>query len=437
MAQSKRPLAGSSALALIATISVVGCGQPAADNLLFVSFDTTRADRLGAYGHPLETSPAIDRLAARGALFERAFAHVPSTLPSHSSMFTGLLPPSHGVRCNGRFALGSEQLTLAEILAERGIATAAVLAAFPLERRFGLQQGFELYDDRFEDSMLARKRPTTWLGHEVDAFRRSAEEVTDRALKWLENREGRWFLFAHYFDPHIPYRSRGGASGLPAYEAEIRYADRHLGRLLEAVDRMPGRTLIVFTADHGEGLGDHEEPGHGRFVYNSTLRVPMIMALEGAIEPGTRVAANVGHVDLLPTILELLGVEAPAGLEGRSLRTAVTGDAQLEPRAYYGESLIGPLEGGDPKEKRTLVSGDLKLIRTEIRGEEIATELFDLAADRGEERDLSQEQQARVAELERELRAWREELDETAPAPVAIELDEAAEKMLRSLGYLE
>jgi arylsulfatase A-like enzyme len=352
-------------LAIVVVILVAGCTRPAADNLLFISFDTTRADHLGTYGYDAETSPNVDLLASKGAVFEHAFAHVPSTLPSHSSMFTGLLPPSHGVRCNGKFLLSPERLTLAEILRDEGFDTAAVLGAFPLERRFGLSQGFGLYDDEFRPP-TAEGDSRIWLGHEYRDFERRADEVTDRALEWLEEREGPWFLFVHYFDPHAPYSPRGNWRSRfdSLYDAEIAFADHHLGQLVGALEGIEGRTLVVFTADHGESLGEHDEEQHGRYVYNATIHVPLVMVLEGTIQAGLRIEENVGHVDILPTVLEVLGVRTPAKLEGRSLASALGNGGQSEPAPVYRESLVFALETLQGIEVRSLISGDHKFVLT-------------------------------------------------------------------------
>ncbi|MEO2138405.1 MAG: sulfatase, partial [bacterium] len=294
------------AVSLLTVSLLVGCtSPPPADNVLFVSFDTSRADHFTAYGYRAQTTPTVTALAQRGVLFERAYSHVPSTLPSHSSMFTGLLPPSHGVRCNGKYRLADERLTLAEILAADGFDTAAVIGAFPLAARFGLAQGFDHYDDDFSSSALtARYRhgvadsSGSWIGHDFADFERGGDEVTDRALGWLGDRDERWFLFVHYFDAHWPYAAPVEYAGRfsSPYDAELAFADNELSRLLAAVQKMPGRTLVVFTSDHGEGLGDHGEALHNRYLYDSTQHVPLVMALEGALPAGAVVAQAVGHV---------------------------------------------------------------------------------------------------------------------------------------------
>lgn len=424
-------------------VAAAGCAKPAADNLLFISFDTTRADRLSVYGYPRVTSPNIDALAKRGALFARAYSHVPSTLPAHSTMFTGLLPPQHGVRCNGKFRLAAARETLAEILARAGFDTAAVVGAFPIAARFGIGQGFQTYDDDFASSAVTAKRrkgrmddPGFWIGHEFVDFERGADEVTDRALAWLEGRKGRWFLFAHYFDPHWPYEPAEGWGAMydSPYDAEIAYADAHLGRLLDKVAAMPGRTVVVFTADHGEGLGDHGEAMHNRFLYDATMRVPLVIALDGAVKPGLRVDDGVGHVDLLPTVLELLAVRAPDGVEGRSLAPLLTGRA-LPAKPLYAETLVPALERPLGIEVRAWLEPPYKLIRTSSpAGERI--ELYDVVADPAEAVDLSRSRQSLASEMAARLEEERARIEHAAPAPESIVVDPETEARLKSLGYL-
>jgi arylsulfatase A-like enzyme len=449
---------GAVARVLLTTLAAgfsTGCNlaepEAPADNLLFVSFDTTRADHLTPYGYPQDTSPTVAALADKGTLFERAFSHVPSTLSAHSSMFTGLLPASHGVRCNGIFRLAAEHRTLAEILRDHGFATAAVLGAFPLDPRFGTDQGFGVYDADFSSSAATARRrkgqfddPGSWFGHEYPDFERRADEVTDLGIAWLGERERdsrRWFLFAHYFDPHWPYEPSPeyAAKFASDYDSEIAYADTHLRRLLDYVEKLPGRTLVVFTADHGEGLQDHGESMHGRYIYNSTLHVPLIISLEGFVRAGARVKSNVGHVDLMPTVLELLDLEVPSGVVGQSLVRSLREDYEPENRPHYSETLVGSLERASGVEVRSLLDGEYKVVLTEIRTEtrsEDRLELYDIEQDRGERIDLSLVDPDRTAAMADRLGRWREELDRTATKSDVIELDDGARERLRSLGYL-
>jgi len=443
---------------LVAIVSTVcACSRPPADNLLFVSFDTTRADHLSAYGYPSRTTPNVDALAAGGVLFEHAFSHVASTLPSHTSMFTGLLPPEHGVRCNGWYRVALEHETLAETLRAKGFATGAVIGAFPLDNRFGLDQGFERYDARFSSSSEETTRPDgamdapgQWLTHDYLDFERSAEEVTRLSMQWLDERASgqRWFLFAHYFDAHWPYEPVAPWAGrfAEAYDAELAYADFHLGRLLEYVATLPGRTLIVFTADHGESLGDHGEAWHNRYVYNSTNRVPLVVRLEGTTPRGHRVQGNVSHVDLHPTILELLDVAGPVSTYGRSLVTALTG-GEVVARDIYTETLVWALEMFRGISVRALIRGDYKWITTVTQAPAspgVRNELYDMRSDPAELADLLDPATGQIGEeLAPELRAmgtdlgrWVATLESTAAQPERMPLDDLTQQKLRALGYL-
>ena len=424
----------------------IGCASPPADNLLIVSFDTTRADRLSAYGYEHPTTPNVAALAEAGVLFENAYTHVPSTLPAHCSMLTGLLPPSHGVRSNGKFRLADEQQTLAEILLEQGFATAAIIAALPLDARFGMDQGFELYDGRFavsappgDEGSLDAER---WFGHRYEQFERPATQVTDRAIEWISRQDGRWFMLAHYFDPHAPYDppAEWAQRFDSAYDAEIAFADHQLGRLLNTVRELPGRTLIVFTADHGEGLGDHGEAEHNRYLYNSTLRVPLVMALEGTVKPEARLHSPVGLVDLLPTALALLGIELPGQLEGRSLAEAMTTGVEPTDLPVYAETLVSLHESGQRRVLRSLIEGSFKVVRTDEMIDErpsVRDELYDLASDPAEQRNLAAPDPTRARQLADRLLALSEQLEANAPTPELYELDEDMLEALRSLGYMK
>ncbi len=429
---------------IVLVAALVACAEPSADNLLFVSFDTTRADRLSSYVYARTTSPAVDSLAKRGVRFARAYTHVPSTLPAHSTMFTGLLPSEHGVRCNGKFRLPAERTTLAEILAGRGFETGAILGAFPLDSRFGLDQGFATYDDDFASSAMTAERrkgrmddPGFWIGHDFVDFERGADEVSERALSWLAGREKRWFLFLHYFDAHWPYEPADAvaASHDSAYDAEIAYADHQLGRVLDAVEHMPGRTLVVFTADHGEGLGEHGEALHNRYLYDSTLRVPLVIALDGEWPHGKVIENPVGHVDLTPTLLELLGVRATATMTGRSFASLLAGKFEAS-RLVYAETLIPTLERPLGIEVRALVVGRHKLVRTDTVGGGVALELYDLLADPAETSSLARTQSETLRDLAARLEAERARLERTAAVPEPLAVDEGTELRLKSLGYL-
>jgi arylsulfatase A-like enzyme len=453
---------GYAMLVAFAVMTLSACSRPPqADNILFVSFDTTRADHISAYGYDQATTPNIDRLASEGVLFERAFSHVPSTLPAHTSMFTGLLPPEHSVRCNGWLRVPAEHETLAETLGARGFKTGAVIGAFPLDNRFGLDQGFASYDARFSSGAETVAKPVReeraappteatdtsqqWLTHDYVEFERSAAEVTDRSIAWLEEQVGdgddRWFLFAHYFDPHWPYQPPPEWAALfeLPYDAELAYADYHLGRLLDFVDGLPGRTLVVFTADHGEGLGDHGEDLHNRFLYNSTLHVPLIIRLEGSVDKGERVLTNVSHIDIRPTLLELLGVTRARETSGVSLVPALTGGS-VAGRDIYAETLVWALEMPQGISVRSLIRGNQKWVRTDTELPAVPgrrDELYNMGADPSEINDLALlPLSAKQRKLRTRLDRWSSRLESEAGDPEHMPLDESTRVKLKALGYL-
>lgn len=317
-------------------------GRAKGNHFLLVTFDTLRADHVGCYGGRVPT-PAIDALAASGLRVERATGGVPVTLPSHASMLTGLEPPEHGVRHNGTFRLATEHTTLAEVLSESGYATAAVVGAFVLDRRFGLAQGFESYDDRMASAGDGE-------GRHFDE--RPAAAVTDGAIEWLDRHfasdsQEPFFLWVHYFDPHLPHQAprEFHAGGRNGYEAEIAYADAQLARLLAHLDALGQRerTLIAFTSDHGEGLGEHGEETHSFFIYDTTMHVPWILSNAKLFPEPVVVRDRVaGAIDLMPTTLDLLGVAVPAGVTGQNILTT---PADPE-RALYIETMAPLLDLG-------------------------------------------------------------------------------------------
>lgn len=312
-------------------------GAAAGFNVLLVSLDTVRQDRLGCYGYGSAQTPVIDSLAARGARFDDAVASTPVTLPSHTTVMTGLYPPHHGVRDNGLYRLSAEHETLAERLKANGYDTAAFVGCFILDERFGLSQGFDVYDFEVTEAGYRKSQP--------DFNERSAEAVTDSAVGWLrtrqeENRTAPFFAWVHYFDPHLPYRSPLQAQAVFAgrpYDAEIAWVDQQLGRLLGELSRLhlTEKTLVVLVADHGESLGEHGEATHGMFVYDATVRVPLILSspvlFDQPFVDGDRV---VGLVDVRPTIEDLLGVPGSGSCDGVSLLQ----DDPEQDRAIYLET---------------------------------------------------------------------------------------------------
>jgi arylsulfatase A-like enzyme/Flp pilus assembly protein TadD len=391
----------------------------AGPNILLVTVDTLRADHLGCYGSTSVRTPAADALAARGALFTRAFAHSPLTLPSHANILLGLTPNAHGVHDNSCFIVREDFLTLAEWLKARGYATGAFVGAFPVDSRFGLVQGFDVYDDNY-----GTQGPTDMVFVE-----RKADVVVAKAAEWLKGRTGPWFLWVHLFDPHQPYEPPepflSQYPGRP-YEGEVAYADSALGKLLGFLkDRgLEDRTAVVFTADHGEALGEHGETTHGYFAYNATLRVPLILALPGA-KPG-RVEANVGHVDIFPTLCGVVGAKEPPGLQGRSLLPLVRGK-KLPDKPIFFEALTAFYNRGWAP-LRGYILGQDKFMDSPI------PEVYDLGKDLAELENL-----APKTDLAKYQRAFAD-LVRAETSPLADKagqaLDRATAEKLRSLGYL-
>jgi choline-sulfatase len=314
-------------------------GAAAGFNVLVVTFDTTRADRIGCYGAGADATPTVDRLASRGVRFMHATAVTPLTMPSHSSLFTGRTPPNHGVRDNGLFVLPEHQTSLAELLHDEGYQTAAFVSAFVLNESFGLDQGFDLYDDEVDPAELQGAG-----GHDT---RRRGDKTAARAATWLSARpeDQPWLAWVHLFDPHAPYTPHPDLiDSRSAYEAEITYADQQLARVIAAIEKRGEleRTLILFTADHGESLGEHKEKTHGLLAYDGTMQVPLILSCPTLFASEIIIDDTVASlVDVTPTLLALLGLGRPADIDGEFLF------AQLGPdRAVYFEALGGYYQHG-------------------------------------------------------------------------------------------
>ena len=382
-------------------------------NILLVTIDTLRADRVGRTA----LTPALDGLAARGARFTRAYAHAPTTLASHASILTGLLPASHGVRNNGTFRLAADHTTLAERLRAAGYRTGAFVAAFVLDSRYGLDQGFDHYDDRYQPVQPATPPPA------IRFAERRAADVLAAAAAWIARERKPWFAWVHLFDPHAPWDAPGRLAPHP-YDNEVAYVDASLHAFLEPM-RSSGaiaRTLVMVTADHGESLGEHGERTHGLFAYGSTISVPLLLAGPG-VEART-VIAPAAHVDIAPTLLELAGLSVPA-TDGRSLTPWLRGQ-RLPERPVYFEALDAALTRGWAPLTGVIVDG-WKFIDLPL------PELYDLSADADEKVNRVAQDPARAARL-RELTA-RFRSAPSPPTPVAL-ADADARARLRSLGYV-
>ena len=391
--------------------------------MLIITIDTLRADHVGAYGYAAARTPALDRLAREGIRFDRAYATAPITLTSHASLMTGRYPPGHGARHNG-MRLDMKTPTLAERFAAAGRPTAAFVAAFPLDRRFGLIKGFQTYGDAM---------PRDAAGHLANE--RSGRLVVDDALAWLAaHREDRFFLWVHLFEPHAPYGNPAEARpALARYDDDVAEADTQIGRLLDGLGDARSRTLIVAAGDHGESFGEHGEISHSVFTYDTTLRVPLMVSGPG-IATGQHDAVAVSLVDVAPTIAFLAGF-GRFDSDGRVLPTEGeayrrgsgrfgSGGPDGASRALYAESFAPLLDfGWSPL--RTIRTGGWKYIAAP------APELYDLANDPGETRNVAAEQPARVADLSRRVEA----ISTGALAPAGDGPDPEALARLQALGY--
>ncbi len=420
-------LAGAAADAADAADTMTG--RATDFNLLVITLDTVRADRLGTYGYERGSTRTLDRFAAPGIVFEQAIAPTPTTLPSHATIFTGLEPPDHGVRNNGSYVVADDVVTMAEVLRDAGYETAAFVASYVLDSRYGLAQGFHTYDDAIEAT--AGK---TRAGH---LNQRRADVVTRSAVDWFDAYRDRasgqpFFMWVHYFDAHQPYELGPGffeEYENEPYDGEIAFIDANVDGLmthLYLADVLP-TTLVVLTADHGEGLGDHGEATHSRLVYDTTQRVPLVLHAPALFPEAVRVSDRVvGLVDVMPTVLDLLGIAgAPPSPTARHL--LARGDRS---RAIYVETLV-PLEnhGWAP------LFGLRRLHDKYIRAPE--PEYYVVEEDPGEltnrYREYPDALDVLVTELDRRLSAW---------PPVEPSADRAASvtpeqrRRLAALGYV-
>lgn len=451
-------------LRLVALSSVAlwwGCVQGThrnqSPNILLITIDTTRQDHLSLYGYQRNTSPVLSELALQGIRFDLAYAPSATTGPTHASLFTSLYPPSHGVIKNG-LSLDEKYLTLAEILSQQGYQTAAVTSSFVLDSEFGYGQGFDFFSDE-----LPLDGSTTqadlWEGHKViGGFDRRADATTREAAEWLEEHrdpERPFFLFLHYFDPHSPYvppeplaSNFAGReephSGLEEivlrYDAEIAFADREIGNLLHTLQRLAleESTLVVITADHGEGLMQHGHLEHGVHIYEEAVRVPLMIRWKEHIEPGQIVSAPVDLIDLAPTLLGLAGLPPESRqMEGRNMASAIQGQEpwpQDHPvylfRRFYA---LDPNQSAGPRgEKFGIRLGRWKYI---VGPEEQTRELFDLESDPGETKNLVDDFPEERDRLARRLDTWLHSVRRADQEADAINDEDRAR--LEALGYVD
>jgi arylsulfatase A-like enzyme len=449
--------------AAVAETAAAAGATASGPNLLVVSIDTLRADHTTPYGYGRDTTPGLSALAAQGTRFAVAYAPTPLTAPSHATLFTGQYPGSHGLLKNG-VDLDARMRTLAEMLGEHGYQTAAVVSSFVLDARFGFDQGFDTYLDDFSIEG-ATDKVETWKNHAVEGgFDTRADDTTRRALRWLwvdRDAERPFFLFVHYSDPHNPYVPPASVSsrfplpplaaadvddpakqtlrkGVHDYDGEVAFVDQEVVRLLEELERLEleDETLVVVTADHGEGLMDHGRWFHGVDVHEEAVRIPLVVRWPGVVPAGRRGTSPVELVDLAPTLLDLLGIEhGGERFEGRSLAGFLRGEAEpdrddpvfLHRRRYAPQVVQGTRVSG---EQHAVIQGSWKLI-DHSQGDD---ELYDLARDPEERDNRIDAEPERAAALRRLLDDWRSGHAEPRETPA---LDPEERRALEALGYVE
>jgi len=390
-------------------------------NLLLVTLDTTRADRIGCYGNDDIETPTLDRLAKEGLVFSDVMAVAPETLPSHASILTGLYPTRHGAHANGLFRLNERHHTLAERLSEEGFRTGAVVSAFVLNAQAGLAQGFEHYDDDLSGGTTAAAQ------HFPE---RTANRTTARALAWMDQVKGeRFFLWVHYFDPHHVYSPPTPFAEEyedNPYDGEIAFVDSALGDLLDglAAADLDSRTLVAVVGDHGEGLGQHAEITHPYLVYDTTLRVPMILRAGDRLGDGTHCTLPTSQVDVAPMLLSLLGLEFGQATDAQDTLAPAP---EQQPRFF--QTMAGALEfGWEPLTGVCL--GDYKYIHSSV------PELYQRIEDPGELKNLATSEPDVTAQLHGLLMGAFGDVLTVAPTPT-VQPTMAELEQLQALGYLE
>lgn len=434
-------------LLLLTALPALSCGEAGVAerklNVLLISLDTTRADRLGAYGYGGGATPNIDALADAGVVFEQCASVAPMTVPAHASLMTGTYPFSHGVRDNGRYVLSPKSRTLAEALSASGWATGAQVGVFVLNRGTGLEQGFATYRDTSDAmsdtvSVAESSPPVPISRREINEL--AADVVADGASAWLrDHAEKPFFLFTHFFDPHAPYeppepfRSQQAIPGrtpeLNRYLGEIAWVDSQVGRLLDELRELglEDETLVVLTADHGEAFGEHREIGHSYFIYDTTIHVPLIVRLPGRFEAGRRVASQVRLIDVAPTILDLVGALPLPEAQGVSLAPYLRGETRDLGLVAYSETLAPFLD---------YRYSSLAALRTEEWKyiDAPRQELYQLASDPGELSNAIDDHPEVALRMRQRLHQLLASPAAGEDAPEEIDADRRAR--LQSLGYL-
>jgi choline-sulfatase len=420
---------GLSHIALFAVVLASGCAPKGPPNVLIITIDTLRADHVGCYGFKLARTANIDALADQGVRCSNAAAVAPITLPSHCSIMTGLYPPAHGVRDNGAYALGDDTVTLADRLRAAGYATTAIVSAVILNRRYNLNQGFDSYDD----DLWEEDEPKLFMVRD-----RKAPKTAAHFAAWLdawskEPQRKPFFAWVHFYDPHAPYEPppRDRVLSPTAYDGEIAVADRGVGTLISAL-REKGvldRTLVVLTADHGESLGEHQEKTHALFIYDATIHVPLIWRLPRVFPAHTVYDGPVSSVDIVPTVLAVLGLPGGDQTQGLNLLRALQGRTTPPDRPQYCESLLSEVGFGMAPLYGVRMDG-MKWIRAP------RPELYDLRRDPKELHNIYAGNFATAMKLDHELDAILEDSKLHQHAAKENPMDRETLQELRSLGYM-
>ena len=411
--------------ALGTTLAAVGgwryarASSPVSGPIIVISIDTLRADHLPAYGYAKVKTPAIDALAADSVVFERAYSHAPQTLPAHASLLSGRLPFETGVRDNVGFTIKDNERLLPQMLRDRGFTTGGVVSAYVLRKETGIARGFDFFDGEMPPSS-----PELSIGQ----VQRDGAESVAIAERWLQSiGTARAFLFLHLYEPHKPYAPPARFAQYAPYDGEIAYTDELVGRIVRYLKshQLYDRSTIVLLSDHGEGLGDHGEQEHGLFVYDEAIHVPLVIKQEGNAGAGRRVADLVQHVDLVPTILDLVKAPGSGGFRGRSLKPLLEGTGRLAETPVYSEALYARYHFGW-SELTALTDERYRYIKAPRE------ELYDLRQDRDERANIAAERpQARQA-----MRGALEKVAAGAKIQTPGEVSAEARERLQALGYV-
>ena len=393
------------------------------ENVLLISIDTCRADYLSCYGYKSNTTPNIDAVAKEGILFENVISPIPLTLPAHSSMLTGTIPPYHGVHDNLNDALDESNVTLAEVLKNNGFTTGAFISAMVMDSRFGLSQGFDTYNDEFENEIQS-----------TNIKERRADETSRFAVEWLdENKHENFFLFLHYYDPHHYYEPPEPFATEfhdNLYAGEIAYTDHCIRLVLDKLKELGlyDSTLIIIIGDHGEMLKEHGEPTHGYFIYQSAVKVPLIFKIPASTKP-LRIKDAVGLIDIMPTICSLLGIEILSEVHGMDLSAYIKGNQpEVKDRHIFCESLTATKYNANSL--LGVVTDRWKYIQT------TRPELYDVITDPGESSNLISAQPRRARIMQHHLQQILEQSVRTGDSDSEPQFDDQTIEELKSLGYV-